>query len=147
MKTIVFLILLVEIFASCSGRPDCTAPSFADRRITEMSKGTRVSYVHHIRLGNYHNKCFSEYNFMRTIRHYLDTNTIMKPVASVCFHFGDSRDWHRDRQTEVLSVFFTDSSLNRKMPTVSYISIGPDNKYELDFMYLLPADSAYLINK
>jgi hypothetical protein len=131
-------LFLLILLPACAEKDDCTTLSFGERRISEMARGELVSYVHHIQLNNYNHNCFSEYNFMRLIRHYLDTNTIWKPVRAVCFHSGGSGDWQRDRQTEVLCVYFTDSSLMSKMPTLSYIAIGPNNKYELDIMYMLP---------
>ena len=148
MKFVQFAFFAAILLTSCADSPrECNNLVFAARHATEVARGNDISYIHQILVKDYDDRCFNDYNFIRIIRDYMDTNQVLKPVKGVVFYKEPGADWYKDRSKLILAVTFSDSSLNYPIPTMSSLRIGPNGKYELDFMYMLPVDSSYLINK
>lgn len=150
MKTLKLIVLLF-ILGSCN--PD-NAGSFDEKDCVETDirpiyyeqgcNGDKCGYFHTVMLDSYNDDCFNQYDFVFMADTYLDSVKTNLPVKGITFvrpfdfHPAyDSEDAGPIRENSIVDIYYTDETMNNKVPEISSISIWTKGKRkDLEYMYV-----------
>lgn len=150
MKTLK-LIVLIFILGSCNpnnagsfDEKDCIEPHIRPIYYEQGCNGNKCGYFHTIMLDSYNEDCFNHYDFVFMADKYLDSVKTNLPVKGITFvrpfdfHPAyDSEDAGPIRENSIVDIYYTDETMNNKVPEISSISIWTKGKRrDLEYMYV-----------
>lgn len=143
-------ILTLLFFFSCHGNTDiltqeeCPEPNVELITISKGCNGDKCGYYHYLMLDSYDDDCFNKYDFVYIADKYLDSVTGYLPVSGITFikpfdfePTGDSREFEPIDKHSIVDIYYTDETMNNKVPEISSISIWANGKRkDLQYMHV-----------
>jgi hypothetical protein len=150
MKTLKLIVLIV-ILGSCNSdnvgsvdKKDCVEPYIRPIYYEKGCNGDKCGYFHTLMLDTYNDDCFNHYDFIYMADKYLDSVTTNLPVEGITFvrpfdfhPTYDSEDAGPIRKNSIVDIYYSDETMNNKVPEITSISIWTNGKRkDLEYTYV-----------